>query len=200
MRGHHGRAAVVIAFLLGIVVATAGTAGASRLITGRQIQDGSITSRDLSSAVRRELRRHAVRGAAGTRGAPGTAGATGPAGRAGADGAAGAPGAPGLARAYGRVSAEGVASDGRGVVAVGHPAVGEFCVTVDPGVVVAGSAPVASIDYTGNFFDFSWAQVRTSGNGCPAGNVLDVRTYKADLTATPPAAVLADAPFTFVVP
>ena len=81
-----------------------------------------------------------------------------------------------------------------------HPAVGEFCVTIDPGVDVAATAPVASIDYTGNFFDFSWAQVRTSGNGCPAGNVLDVRTYRADLGASPATAALADAPFTFVVP
>jgi hypothetical protein len=191
---------MVLAFLLGILVATAGTAGASRLITGRQIRDGSVTARDLSSAVRRELRRRAARGPAGPRGATGASGAAGAAGAAGRDGTTGAPGAPGLARAYGRVSAEGTASDARGVVAVGHPAVGEFCVSVDPAVEVAATAPVASIDYTGNFFDFSWVQVRTSGNGCPPGNVLDVRTYKADPGASPGTAVLADAPFTFVVP
>ena len=84
MRGHHRRAPVVLAFLLGILIATAGSAGASRLITGHEVKDGSIGARDLSPALRRELRRRAARGPAGPRGATGARG--GP-GAAGADGA-----------------------------------------------------------------------------------------------------------------
>ena len=43
-----GRAGMGLAFLLGLLVATAGTATAARLITGKQIKDGTISSKDLS--------------------------------------------------------------------------------------------------------------------------------------------------------
>lgn len=72
-----------VAFVLGLVVATAGTATAARLITGKQIKDGSIGTKDLSKAVQAQLKK------------AGRAGATGPAGPAGPAGAAGAPGAQG---------------------------------------------------------------------------------------------------------
>ena len=47
-----GRAGMVVAFLLGLVIATAGTATAARLITGKQIKDGSVAARDLTKSVR----------------------------------------------------------------------------------------------------------------------------------------------------
>jgi hypothetical protein len=66
MRGVvRGRAGMVVAFLLGLVIATAGTATAARLITGKQIKDGTVSSRDLSKAVRAQLTRLGVPGPQG---------------------------------------------------------------------------------------------------------------------------------------
>ena len=79
MRGAMGgRAGMALAFLLGLVIATAGTATAARLITGKQIKDGSVTSRDLSKDVRKQLSKTSVAGPRGPQGVPGPA--TGPAG------------------------------------------------------------------------------------------------------------------------
>lgn len=75
-----GRGALLLAFLVGLVVATAGTATAAKLITGKQIKDGSVAEKDLSKAVRAKLGRVA---AAGPQGGQGVAGAQGPAGPAG---------------------------------------------------------------------------------------------------------------------
>ena len=70
-----GRAGMAAAFLLGLLVATAGTATAAKLITGKQIKDGSITASDLSKAVRAQLAKAGERGPAGAPGAKGDAGA-----------------------------------------------------------------------------------------------------------------------------
>lgn len=72
MRGvMRGRAGMALAFLLGMVIATAGTATAARLITGKQIKDGSVTSRDLSKGVRGQLAKAGPEGPRGARGEPG---------------------------------------------------------------------------------------------------------------------------------
>ena len=63
------RRRLILAFVLGLVIATAGTATAAKLITGKQIKDGTITSKDLSRALRKQISRS------------GKAGPTGPAGR-----------------------------------------------------------------------------------------------------------------------
>jgi len=47
-----GRAGMVLAFMLGLVIATAGTATAARLITGKQLKDGSVSTRDPPKGVR----------------------------------------------------------------------------------------------------------------------------------------------------
>lgn len=86
-----GRAGMILAFTLGVAIATAGSATAARLITGKQVKDGSISSKDLSKAIRAQLAKA---------GRPGPAG---PAGAAGAKGDAGAQGAPGTARAFARI-------------------------------------------------------------------------------------------------
>lgn len=70
---------VVAAFVAGAVVATAATAGAAALITGSQIKDGSIGTRDLSPAIRRQLAARGSslpgpRGPQGERGDPGQQG------------------------------------------------------------------------------------------------------------------------------
>ena len=79
MRGvMQGRAGMALAFVLGLVIATAGTATAARLITGKQIKDGSVASRDLSKSVRSQLSKPGVPGPRGLRGEAGPS--TGPAG------------------------------------------------------------------------------------------------------------------------
>ena len=76
-----GRAGMVVAFMLGLVIATAGTATAARLITGKQIKDGSISTRDLSKGVRGLLAKSSAPGPEGPRGSRGEPGpSTGPAG------------------------------------------------------------------------------------------------------------------------
>jgi hypothetical protein len=81
---------LVLAFALGVVLATAGTATAARLITGKEIKNGTIPGKDLSRKVRAKL---ATVTAAGV---PGPQGPKGDAGAAGADGADGAPGTNGV--------------------------------------------------------------------------------------------------------
>jgi hypothetical protein len=76
-----GRAGMAAAFVLGLLIATAGTATAARLITGKQIRDGSITQRDLAKSVRAQLTRAGAPGPKGETGPAGDAGPTGPAGR-----------------------------------------------------------------------------------------------------------------------
>jgi len=64
-----------------IAVLAAGSAGAAKLITGKQIKNGSIGLTDLSKAAKRAL--HGADGAAGSTGPQGPQGATGPQGPAG---------------------------------------------------------------------------------------------------------------------
>jgi len=82
-RMFQGRTGMTLAFILGLTIATAGTAAAAKLITGRQIKDGTISTKDLSRAVRAQLRKAGVRGPVGR---------AGPAGRDGAPGSKGDPG------------------------------------------------------------------------------------------------------------
>jgi hypothetical protein len=89
----------VVAFALG----AAGTAGAAvKLLTGKNIKDGSIEVVDLSKKAQTSLKGKAgpagpagLAGAAGPAGAPGAAGATGPAGAGGTPGSPGTNGTPG---------------------------------------------------------------------------------------------------------
>jgi hypothetical protein len=69
-----GRAGIALAFILGLAIATAGTATAAKLITGKQIQNGSIAMKDLSKDVRAKLGKT---GAQGSQGDPGPTGAPG---------------------------------------------------------------------------------------------------------------------------
>jgi hypothetical protein len=83
------RPAILIAFVAGLVLACAGTATAAKLITGKQIKDGTITSKDLSKAVQAQLAKAGAAGPAGPAGASGEPGAPGPAGPTGPAGLAG---------------------------------------------------------------------------------------------------------------
>jgi hypothetical protein len=87
-RWFSGRGRTALTFVLGVMVATAATAGATSLITGRQIKDGTVAAKDLSKAVRKQLAKH---GRAGAVGPQGPVGATGPMGPQGAQGPSGVP-------------------------------------------------------------------------------------------------------------
>lgn len=89
---NRGRTGTVLAFILGLVIATAGTATAAKLITGKQIKDGSISEQDLSAALKRKL---ASAGKSGAQGPAGQQGAPGSPGAAGAKGEPGQKGDPG---------------------------------------------------------------------------------------------------------
>jgi hypothetical protein len=74
------RRTIVVTGIVAAIVA-AGSAGAARLITGRQIKDGTITGRDVKNHSLRPVDfRGSVRGPAGPAGAPGPQGPAGPAG------------------------------------------------------------------------------------------------------------------------
>lgn len=77
---------LILAFTLGLIVATAGTATAAKLITGNQIKDGTITAKDLSKSLRQKISKTGKPGATGPAGATGVAGMTGPAGATGPTG------------------------------------------------------------------------------------------------------------------
>lgn len=84
-RAMQGRSGLAIAFVVGLAVASAGTATAAKLITGKQIKDGSIASKDLDRSVRQKLAQKGATGATGSPGAPGV-GVPGPAGAKGEKG------------------------------------------------------------------------------------------------------------------
>ena len=80
---------MALAFVLGVLIATVATAGAASLITGKQVKDGTISAKDLSKAVRAQLKKA---GTPGPQGTPGSQGVPGPKGETGPKGEPGAPG------------------------------------------------------------------------------------------------------------
>ncbi|MEO5576420.1 MAG: hypothetical protein ABIR67_05840 [Gaiellaceae bacterium] len=95
-----------------LAVATAGTAGVEALITGSQIKDGTIQSRDIQNGTIRRTDLGAamlssLQGDGGPRGAQGIAGPAGPAGPQGATGAPGPQGAAGPTGAQGPQGSQG---------------------------------------------------------------------------------------------
>jgi hypothetical protein len=83
----------IIVAALAFAVGAAGTAGAARLFTGKDIKNGSIEVVDLSKKARKALK--GSRGSAGTQGPAGLMGSQGAAGKDGINGAPGAPGTSG---------------------------------------------------------------------------------------------------------
>jgi Collagen triple helix repeat (20 copies) len=117
-----------------LVVATAGTAGVKALITGAEIKDGTIESRDIGNG---SIRRADLSGAAiaSLRGGRGPAGATGPRGAAGAQGPAGPQGAAGPQGPQGPAGSQGAAG---AAGAAGPPGAG---VNVTGSVATAAALP-----------------------------------------------------------
>jgi hypothetical protein len=77
----------LIVAIIAVVMASAGSAVAARLITGKQIKNGTIQLADLSKSARQ-----ALQGGRGPQGTVGPAGAAGAAGQPGAKGDTGDPG------------------------------------------------------------------------------------------------------------
>ncbi len=90
--------------VIAIILTLGGTAVAAKLITGKQIKNGSIQAKDLSKKVRSKL---AATGGAGQTGAAGVAGNVGPAGPAGPVGPQGPTGAKGADGGAGPKGADG---------------------------------------------------------------------------------------------
>jgi hypothetical protein len=57
----------------------------------------------------------------------------------------------------------------KGVAAITHPSVGLYCVR--PSVRLGAYVPVVSVDWSTSLGDGSLVQWRSSGIGCPTGNV-----------------------------
>jgi hypothetical protein len=74
-------AATIVALVVAVLALGGGTATAAKLITSKDIKNGSIALSDLAPSAKKALK--------GRRGAPGAPGAPGPQGPAGATGAAG---------------------------------------------------------------------------------------------------------------
>lgn len=83
------------------------SAGAHSLLTGKDIRNGSIAERDLSSGVRHKLAQKPVEGPQGPSGAQGAMGPQGPAGKPGEDGLRGPQGLPGTDGRDGRDGRDG---------------------------------------------------------------------------------------------
>lgn len=163
-----GRAGLALTFIIGLVIGGAATAGATSIITGKQIRDGSITERDLASALRGKI------------GRPGTAGPAGPKGDAGTAGAKGDTGAPGSALAYAHVNDDGTLDGTRskGVTAVAKfPGTGVYCISF------ATAPTVLSVSLVGTGNNGQIASFYNPGTpGCNFnGKTYQVKVATADL-------------------
>jgi hypothetical protein len=172
--------AMIIA-LIALAVALGGTALAGTLTT-----PGTHADRAQDIAL---IKAQAAR----LRGPKGRTGTPGPRGPQGAPGAAGAPGS---ARSYGHVASDGKLDDARSknVVSAAHVGAansGDYCISPSQGINPATTSPIATIDHTGSSGVSPSAEIRSSNNGCAAGQ-FEVRTSNA--------AGDVDQPFFFLVP
>jgi hypothetical protein len=186
--------------LLALFVALGGTSvAASNALLPRnsvgtaQLKKGAVTKKKINKKTVR-----ALRGNRGPRGEQGAQGAQG------LQGAQGAQGVPGTARAYGLVNFGGTAvTRSKGVVSVAHPNVGVYCILLDPSITFSASGAVLSPNYpddtTGNFA-IAHTEFVSQPVDCPAGNYVDVRTYRVTANGTNLVNTLSNQGFFFVVP
>jgi hypothetical protein len=128
MKGIRNPSLALIVAIVAVVLAGTGSAVAARLITGKDIKNGSIGLKDLSKSARKSLQ-----GGRGPQGAPGPGGAPGAAGAPGAQGAQGDKGDPGTpaTRLWALVSNTGTLVAGSGATAATRIGTGNFRVTFD---------------------------------------------------------------------
>jgi hypothetical protein len=176
-------------------VAVSGATGAvaAGMLTGAQIKDGTVTTRDVKNHNVR-LKDFSSGAVAGLQGAPGPAGPTG------------ATGAPGLVRAYGLVSRFGVVSKESGGITVTKQGSGAYCLhvpDVDSQSTMAVVSPDFSNDSTSTGLDAPRGSVEfASASSCPAASDFRVLTFVTtyDATTHAPLTTLGDQGFSFVIP
>jgi hypothetical protein len=166
-----------LAFLMLLALVGAGTATAAKMITGKEIANGTVTGADVMKGSLKV--KHLSAGAqASLKGGTGPAGPAGPAGAAGAEGPAGKDGGP---NRYAEVSAAGLLQeDVRNIdqTQVDHPAPGQYCFTFPSGDrPTSGAANGTSSD------TIATLQISPTGAipGCPAAANVQVRTWDATL-------------------
>lgn len=142
-----GLASVAVFVALG---PTAVAAPIAKIITGKQIKDSTVTTRDIrnGSLLSQDFKAGQLaagpRGEAGRqgeRGAQGTSGAAGPAGATGVTGPAGPAGTP-ATRLFARVAANGTLQGSSGVATANNRGTGEYQVTFNRDI--SGCAALAS--------------------------------------------------------
>lgn len=159
----------IVLLAAAVLAVGGGAATGARLITGKQIQDGSITGQDirngsigageLSASVRRAIRAGGGRGPTGATGAAGVQGPAGPQGASGPKGDTGATGAQGPAGPQGPAGANAPhLKDANGTV------VGSAIYADGYGVtVLTSTGNVASVEWDGTI---SPAQIYYTGAAC----------------------------------
>jgi hypothetical protein len=165
-----------LAFLVVLALVGAGSATAAKMITGKQIENGTVTGADVKKKTL-ETKHLSDKAKGSLKGATGPTGPAGPAGPAGQDGKDGGP------HRYGELSAAGVLrEDVKNIdqTQVSHPDPGRYCFTFPSGDrPTSGAANGLSSD------TIATLDIDPAGAipGCPAGANVQVRTYDASLAA-----------------
>ena len=165
-----------LAFLMVLALVGAGSATAAKMITGKQIQNGTVSGADIKKKTlgTKHLTKAAKESLKGAAGANGQTGPQGPQGPAGADGADGADGGP---HRYAELSAAGVLrEDVKNIdqTQVSHPDPGRYCFTFPSGDRPTSGAANGLASDTIATLDLSPTGAIP---GCPAGANVQVRTY-----------------------
>jgi hypothetical protein len=100
------------------------------------------------------------------------------------------------ARAVALVAAGGSVIRSQGVAAVTHPSIGLYCIDPKDDYDVTRVVPNVTVDWSTSFGDALLAQYRSSGVGCPAGNIAVLTMSGEDGTFDPS----NDVSFTVTVP
>lgn len=150
-----------------------GTATAAKMVTGKEIANGTVTGADVKKGTLKV--KHLTAGAQDSlKGAMGAMGPAGPAGPAGAAGPAGKDGGP---NRYAEVSSGGVLQeDVRSIdqTQVSHPADGQYCFTFP-----SGDRPTSGAANGTGSDTIATLQISPTGAiaGCPVDANVQVRTY-----------------------
>ncbi|MBD2772938.1 hypothetical protein [Iningainema tapete] len=98
--------------------------------------------------------------------------------RANAIGGADAPGVRLAAFIDGNIGGGSVVRS-KGVASITSPATGLFCIQPNAGINVNSIVPIVSVDWSKSLGNDNLVQYRSSGSGCPSGNIA-VLTFRYD--------------------
>lgn len=200
VRRHHIALLALFLALGGTSVAATSAVLPRNSVGTVQLKNGAVTKKKINKKTVAALRGN--RGARGAQGAPGVQGLQG---LQGLQGVPGAQGVPGTARAYGRVDITGTeVSRSKGVVSISHPGVGLYCILLDPSITFSATGAVVSPNYpedTTSSTSIAHTEIFLSPPGdCPAGNYLDVRTFRVTANGTNLVNTPSNQGFFFAVP